>query len=188
MRLFKPTYKTEEDLIKGCIKGHTKAQRLLYDKYSPVLYSICLRYLKSNENAEESLSNGFIKIFDNIKTKKETTSLEGWMKKIIVNECLQIIRKQKGTFLYLDDINTEPFNSVKETSYDAEKILRAIKQLPLGYRTIFNLYTIEDYKHKDIAEKLNISVGTSKSQYFKAKNMIKRYLQKEDISSKKRES
>lgn len=176
MKIFKSKYSLEQDIIKGCSKGNPKAQKALYNKFSALLYSICLRYLKSTENAEECLTNGFVKIFDKIKDKKEGTSLEGWMRKIIVNECLQFIRKQKGQFLYIDDLNTEPLTNEQENLYEPQEILNAIEHLPIGYRTVFNLYAVEEYTHKAIAEKLNISEGTSKSQYFKAKNMIKHLL------------
>lgn len=184
MKIFKSKYSLEQDLIKGCLKGHAKSQRALYNKYAPLLYSICLRYLKSVENAEECLTNGFVKIFEHIKNKKEETSLEGWMKKIIVNECLQYIRKQKGQFLYIEDLNTEPWAFEEDCNNEPQEILNAIEQLPIGYRTIFNLYAIEEFKHKEIAEKLNITEGTSKSQYFKAKKMIKHILQTQTDNSK----
>lgn len=176
MKLFRKTYHSEKDLIQDCIKGKSRAQEHLYKQYAPKFYSVCRRYIKAQENAEECLSNGFIKIFDKIESKNEESSLEGWMRTIVVNECLQFIRKQKNDFLYLDDLSKEPYKEETEFNYESETVFDAIRQLPSGYRTIFNLYAIENYKHIEIAEKLNISVGTSKSQYSKAKKMLQNML------------
>lgn len=176
MKLFKKTYHSESDLIQDCIKGKKRGQEYLYKQYSPKLFSVCMRYIKSQENAEECLSNGFIKIFDKIHTKDTSSSLEGWMRKVIVNECLQFIRKQQNDYLYIDDLSKEPYEEESNYNYDSHTVFDAIRRLPSGYRTVFNLYAIENYKHIEIAEKLNISIGTSKSQYSKAKKMLQSIL------------
>lgn len=188
MKLFNKTYDTETDLIQGCIKRKKRAQELLYKQFAPKMFSICMRYIKSQENAEECLSNGFINVFNKIDTKREESSLEGWIRKIIVNECLQFIRKQKSDYLYLDDLSKEPFHDDLPIDIDTDNIFEAIRQLPSGYRTIFNLYAIENYKHIEIAEQLNISVGTSKSQYSKAKKMLQDMLVKQGEVYKKEKS
>ncbi len=188
MKLFKKTYQTEDDLIQGCIKGKSRAQELLYKQYAPKMFSTCMRYIKAQENAEECLSNGFIKIFSKIGTKQAASSLEGWMKKIVVNECLQFIRKRKSDYLYLDDLTKEPFEEDIPLNIDSDKVFEAIRQLPSGYRTIFNLYAIENYKHIEISERLNISINTSKSQYSKAKKMLQGMLVKQEEIHKKEES
>ena len=188
MKLFRKTYNTEQDLIQGCIKGKSRAQELLYKQYAPKMFSTCMRYMKAQENAEECLSNGFVKIFNKIETKQKDTSLEGWMRKIIVNECLQFIRKQKSDYLYLDDLSKEPFQEDIPLDMDSDQIFEAIRQLPSGYRTIFNLYSIENFKHIEIAEHLNISVGTSKSQYSKAKKMLQNMLVNQGAIHQKEES
>lgn len=177
MRLFKKTYKTEEDIVLGCIKQKRLAQEKLYLMFSKKMMSICIRYVKDIEEAEECLSNAFIKIFQNINVKKENTSLEGWIRKIVVNECLQNIRKRKNNFLYLDDLSKEPVKNEPELHYEQDDIFKAIQELPSGYRTVFNLYAIENYKHQEISEALNISINTSKSQYSKAKKMLKSMLE-----------
>lgn len=188
MKLFNKTYHSELDLIQGCIKGKKRAQEQMYKLYAPKMFSICMRYIKAQENAEECLSNGFIKIFDKIETKRQESSLEGWIRKIIVNECLQFIRKQKSDYLYLDELNKEPFNEDIEPDIDTHTIFEAVRMLPSGYRTIFNLYAIENYKHIEIAEQLNISINTSKSQYSKAKKMLQGILVKQGEIHKLRES
>lgn len=188
MKLFNKTYHSETDLIQGCIKGKKRAQEQMYKLYAPKMFSICMRYIKAQENAEECLSNGFIKIFNKIDTKRQESSLEGWMRKIIVNECLQFIRKQKSDYLYLDDLSKEPFNEDIEPNVDAQTIFEAVRMLPSGYRTIFNLYAIENYKHIEIAEHLNISINTSKSQYSKAKKMLQGILVQQGEIHKLKES
>lgn len=182
LKLFNKTYKTEKELIQGCIRQKGKAQEQLYKLYSGKMMSVCLRYLKDIEDAEESLSNAFIIIFQKIEQTQEGKSLEGWIRKIVVNTCLQKLRTQKTDFLYLDDLSKEPVKTEVELNFESEEIFRAIKSLPSGYRTVFNLYAVENYKHNEIAEALNISIGTSKSQYSKAKNMLKNTLKKEKIA------
>ncbi len=188
MKLFNKTYETEADLIQGCIKGKKRAQEQMYKLHAPKMFSICMRYIKSQENAEECLSNAFVNVFNKIGTKREESSLEGWIRKIIVNECLQFIRKQKSDYLYLDDLSKEPYQEEIPVHVETDQIFEAIRQLPSGYRTIFNLYAIENYKHIEIAEQLNISVGTSKSQYSKAKKMLQGILKQQGEIHKQEES
>jgi len=188
LKLFNKTYHSESDLIQGCIKGRKRAQEHLYRQFAPKLFSVCMRYIKTQENAEECLSNGFIKILDKIDCKDKTSSLEGWMRKVIVNECLQFIRKQKNDYLYLDDLSKEPFKEEIEFDFESQTVFDAIRTLPSGYRTVFNLYALENYKHIEIAERLNISVGTSKSQYSKAKKMLQNILVVKGEINKTKES
>lgn len=130
------------------------------------------RYTKSTEEAEEILSNGFIKVFKNIKQYESKGSFEGWVRKIIVNEAINYIRYKKNLFV---ETNQEWFEIGHEDlnqKNDAQEILSLIDALPIGYKTVFNLYAIEGYPHKEIAELLGISEGTSKSQLSKARNLL----------------
>lgn len=169
----------EEVLIEKLKKQDRLAQKELFDKYKSLFYAIALRYASSKDEAKDILQETFMKIFANIKKYSGTGSFEGWMKKILVNHSINYFRRNSKHFF-------EDVEKVKDISYDEiykqndfsyEEIFEAIKQLPLGYRTIFNLYAIEGYKHKEIAEMLNISENTSKSQYHRAKLFLQYKLQ-----------
>ena len=164
-------------LVKECSKGNAKAQRLLFDKFSKKMLGVCLRYSSNLEEAEDVLQNGFVSVFENIQTYKGTGAFEGWVRKIIVNAALTNIRKNKK---FKQNIALEKVDfmlpSLTHTGeeFAAKDLLKIIQTLPPGFRTVFNLYAIEGYSHKEIGKKLNISEGTSKSQYSRAKA----YLQK----------
>ena len=141
---------------------------------------ICLRYANRSEEAEDMLQNGFIKVFEKIGTFRATGSLEGWIRKIIVNESLTYLRKNKAMKMNIDIDDAKyvvPANSHVVENMNEKDLLKIIQQLPTGFRTVFNMYAIEGYSHKEIAELLGISEGTSKSQYSRAKvhlqNMLK---------------
>jgi RNA polymerase sigma-70 factor (ECF subfamily) len=165
-------YTTDQEIQGGLLKGNSRAQEAVYKKYSGLLLGLCLRYVSDRDLAEECLSNGFLKVFDKIETKDVDKPLKPWMSKIMVNECLQAIRKKKADFLFIDDIDEGSISELETEDLDVSHIFEAIKDLPSGYRTIFNLYAVEGYKHQEIAEKLNISLGTSKSQYARAKSLL----------------
>jgi len=167
-------------IVKKCKAYDKKAQKELYDVYSPVLYGICLRYGKSEDEAEDILQEGFIKILTKINDYKEIGSFEGWMKKIIVNTAISHYHKNKkyNESYDIDNINESETGSYVwgNEDFTREELMSVIDNLPEGYRIIFNLYAIEGYKHKEIAEKLNISHNTSKSQYLRAKEKIREKL------------
>jgi RNA polymerase sigma-70 factor (ECF subfamily) len=168
----------DEELIRGCIKKQAKAQSDLYESYSPIMYGVCLRYLKEPETAEEVMVTGFTKVFDKVGQFKFEGSFEGWVRRIMVNESLTFIRKNK--YMYMEvDIETadrEPDLNHLEDHLEAEDLMKIIQKLPVGYRTVFNMYAIEGYSHKEIAQQLGVSENTSKSQLSRARATLKQYL------------
>jgi RNA polymerase sigma factor (sigma-70 family) len=164
---------TLENIIQKCKNGERAGQKELYELYKDVLYPICLRYIKQNEEAEDVFIEGFYKIFSKINDYKGDGSFEGWMKKIMVNESLMFLRKRNRLHLMVEltdqDVSEPPET---EDGLEYEQFLSILQLLPDGYRTVFNLYVIEGYKHKEIAEILNISINTSKSQLILAKKRI----------------
>ena len=165
-----------ERLLEACRKGERKAQKELYQRMSPVLMGICKRYLKRKEDAEEALGNAFLKIYSSLSQYKGNGSFEGWMKKITVRTCLDFLRAKNSPF----DLDWEQETAEEPVGLDdAEYLLFLIGQLPVGYRTVFNLYAIEGYKHHEISDLLNISEGTSKSQLSKARRILQEQILKE---------
>jgi RNA polymerase sigma-70 factor (ECF subfamily) len=176
-------------IIEKCKSYDKKAQKELYDVYSPVLFGICLRYSDSTFEAEDVLQEGFIKIFTKINNFKGDGSFEGWMRKIIVNTAISNYHKNKkhNSVLNIDKVTeTNDENSMfNSEEFTQEELFSVINNLPEGYKMVFNLYAVEGYKHKEIAELLNINENTSKSQYSRAKDKIKEAL--EQISKIKKE-
>lgn len=166
-------------LIEDCKKGKPQALRKLFESYSAYMFKVCLRYMKSTEDAEDMLSQGFSKVFQNLSKfeYREELSLKAWIKKAMIFECLMHLRKQHNFIMVSED-------EAEETGYDdeiiegieAKYIFLEISNLPTGYRTVLNLYCIEGYKHQEIAEILNIKEGTSRSQLNKAKKLLKERL------------
>jgi RNA polymerase sigma factor (sigma-70 family) len=174
----------EESLIKACVAKDPKGQRLLFDTYAPKMLSVCMRYIKDRERAEDVLQDTFVKVFQNIHKFKLEGSLEGWIRRIAVNTALDQIRKDKKhqTDLELDNVAFElPELSHTVEKLQAEYLLKLVQALPDGYRMVFNLYAIEGYNHKEIAEMMSITESTSKSQYSRAKNAIREVLEKLNI-------
>ncbi|MEE9372007.1 MAG: sigma-70 family RNA polymerase sigma factor [Saprospiraceae bacterium] len=170
-----------EQVISRCKKNERRAQNILFNHYAPVLKSICIRYMKNEVDAEDALIKGFYKIFKNLNSYKGIGSFEGWMKRIVINESLMLLRKNHNInmMVTIDDISAT--NSLKVDFVDNltyEDILVVLDKLPVGYRTIFNLYVIEGYKHREIAEQLGISINTSKSQLILAKKKMRMLLKK----------
>lgn len=170
---------SEKEIIKGCIKGEKKYQKLLFDQYAPVLLTVCMRYSHDKANAEDILQEGFIKIFDNLKRFRSEGSLEGWMKRIMVNTALNHYRANLKHIYHKDvDDYAEVIagNSKIRADLYAKDILAVVQQLPPGYRTVFNMFDIEGYSHKEIAEKLGVSENTSKTQLLKARKLLRKLL------------
>lgn len=174
------------EFIEGCKRRDRKVQKLLYEKYSTVFFGVCKRYLKNVELAEDVLVKGFLKIFEHIDTFEGKGNFEGWMRRIFVNECLMELRKKQDFTIYLESSNIQPQRdaTVLETLYEQD-VLKLLDFLPAGCRTVFNLYVIEGYKHSEIAEQLNISEGTSKSQLNLAKEKLKVLLEEYGITKYK---
>ena len=170
-----------QKLIEGCKKDSRKARAKLYKVYAPLLLGICLRYTKNKSEAEDVLHDGFIKIY----TKIDQTgrgSFEAWMKTIVRNEALQYLRKQVSTNKWNLEYGRDNFEEFADdqdvdiASISSKKILEFIQALPAGYRLIFNLYVFEEHSHKQIAELLEISEGTSKSQFSRAKKVLQKQI------------
>ncbi len=171
----------EQRLIKQCKRGNAKAQRELYERYCGGMLSVCKRYVRSLEDAEEVLSNAFIKVFSKIDQYSGTGSLAGWIKRIMVNEALNYIRYQKNLFVEVEEENHKGFSHQDVSdNMDADHLLNLINELPLGYKTVFNLYAIEGYNHREIGESLGISENTSKSQLSKARKALQKKLGEEN--------
>jgi len=167
---------SEEEMIKRCLKNDSLAQRTLYDKLGPKMMGVCLRYMMNTEEAQDVLQDGFVKVFEKLGAYSGTGSFEGWVRRIFVNTALDAIRKNKN-LKYQTQIDDVAY-ALKSNDYIfeslvAEDLMKVLQQLPLGYKTVFNLYAIEGYSHKEIAEKMNITVSTSKSQFSRAKAMLR---------------
>ena len=171
----------EQGILKGCREGRRSAQKQLYERFVSPMLAICLRYSRSRDEAEDLLQEGFLKIFHNINTFRNNGSLEGWIKRIMINHALNQYKKNRKVPFTEDveEINeTDILQDYEEPEIQdpvpAEKLLEMVQSLPEGYRMVFNLYIFEEYSHKEIAETLNISENTSKTQLLKAR----RHLQK----------
>ncbi len=170
---------TEKELIKGCLKQDRKAQQMLYEQLSPRMLSVCKRYVKSTQNAEDVMVEAFFKVFTKIEQYGDKGSFEGWVRKIMVNESLMFLRKRKPTENAFEPRESDAQQTLNiQDDLEARDILKLLNQLPNGYRTIFNLYVIEGFKHREIAEKLSISINTSKSQLILAKKKMRELLVK----------
>ena len=167
---------SEEQMIKGCLKNNPLAQRTLYNKLGPKMMGVCLRYMTNTEEAQDVLQDGFVKVFDKLGAYSGAGSFEGWMRRIFVNTALDAIRKNKHLKhqAQIDDVAfaLKSNDFIFETLV-AEDLMKVLQELPLGYKTVFNLYAIEGYSHKEIAKKMNITVSTSKSQFSRAKAMLR---------------
>ncbi|MFP3861065.1 MAG: RNA polymerase sigma factor [Bacteroidales bacterium] len=174
------------NIVKACKKGDKKSQKLLYDIFSPRLYGLCLRYSSDEHEAKDLLQEGFIKIFSKLNQYKNQGSLEGWMKRIVINTAMENFRKSNNLILRHSDIHLEnthvKYEHVLE-ELNSKDLLRMIQSLSPQYRAVFNLYAIEGYNHQEIAHKLNISEGTSKSNLSRAREMLKKKINK-DINIK----
>jgi RNA polymerase sigma-70 factor (ECF subfamily) len=171
-------------LIKGCLKGDRASQRMLYEKYAPLMLGICRRYLHSLPEAEDALMRGFLKMFTKLTKLQDTAKFDFWFKRIIVNECLMTLRKLKR--VKMTDLEEYAWPSEPPRIFgqlEESMILDMLDQLPPGYRTVFNMYVIEGFKHKEIAEVLGISVNTSKSQLIMARKRLQQMIEQMDRES-----
>lgn len=173
-----------EEIIEGCLGKNASAQKQLYDYLSPRMMGVCMRYSSSVEEAEDILQDGFIKLFDKIETFGGIGSFEGWARRLFVNTALDALRKKKKYQFDqpLDDVSYMlNSNDYIEEGLAANDILKILQTIPVGYRTVFNLYAIEGYSHKEIAEQLSITVSTSKSQYSRAKSLLRDIIEKLEL-------
>ncbi len=168
-----PFHKNDTALIKKAAQQDREAQHQLYHNYASKMLSVCRRYIKDIHFAEEVMLNGFLKVFVNLKKFAFEGNFEGWIRRIMINECISHLRKQKKLFFTEDIMITSEasWNNISMV-IDVDQIQEVIDRLPEGYKTVFVLYAIEGYKHLEIAKMLDISESTSKSQLFKARKLL----------------
>lgn len=174
---------TEEELINKCTSGDRLAQRMFYEKFAGKMMGVALRYMNGNDEAQDVLQDGFIKIYSKLSDYKSQGSIEGWIRRIIVNTALDQIRKNKKLKNNVDVDNVSYLlddNSFIIEELNAKDLLKIIHKLPDGYRLVFNLFAIEGYSHKEIANRLNITESTSKSQYSRSRKMLRSMLEKNE--------
>lgn len=181
---------TEELLLAGCLKNNAAAQEALYNRFSPRMLGVCYRFAKNREDAEDMLQEGFIKVFTQIHQYRNEGALEGWIRRIIVHTCINNLKKNKKFADSLDIIHAKSIHINEElipSIMQAKQVVECIRMLPIGYRTVLNLYAVEGYPHKDIAAMLDIEESTSRSQYTRAKAMLEEILVKKKIIQKPKE-
>jgi RNA polymerase sigma factor (sigma-70 family) len=171
-----------EDVIEGCIKNKRKAQIELYNHYASSLLSISIRYVADKSEAEDILQESFLKILNNIKEYEGKGHFENWMRKIVINTAITYFHKEKKHYYHEEIENVKDyeiqFQLSPEKEFEANELNELLTKMPDGYRIVFNMFAIEGYKHKEIAEKLNIDENTSKTQFLRAKNWIIKEMKK----------
>lgn len=175
-------YKNEKQLLKKAIDGNADAQQRLYTTHAPKMLSVCRQYIKDAHFAEDVMVQGFLKIFTQLHTFKFEGSFEGWVRRIMIRESISYLRKQQ--FVVYDDEVFEKYeqqSNLQTSDLDTEHIQQLIDGLPQGYKMVFVLYTVEGYKHKEIAELLDISESTSKTQLLKGRKLLQKQLKKQNI-------
>lgn len=179
---FKIYRANEQELIQGCRRGDRAAQKRLYDTFSPKMYALCCRYVKDSMEAEDVLVTAFTKILDKIDQYKSEGSFEGWIRRVVVNEALTWLRRNRNMYLELEleAADYEPDYKSLSDHLEAEDLMTMINELPSGYRIVFNLYAIDGYSHKEIADQLGISENTSKSQLSRARAYLQKLLTDND--------
>ncbi len=185
MGIIIPLFTSEEQLVKACQNADPKAQKRVYEKYAPKMLAVCKRYLADEMEAEDAMIDGFMKVFDKINSFKLEGSFEGWIRRIMVNETLMCLRskKKEGFQIGYEQMVIEPDPIQLDSNLEADELMVIIGKLPMGFRTVFNLYAIEGYSHAEIAKELNISEGTSKSQLSRARVILQQMIQKTEIKN-----
>jgi len=186
MMFLKHKYSTE-DLIVKCRAADRKAQELLYKQFASKMLAVCMRYATDKMEAEDMLQNGFIRVFQKINDYRGDGSFEGWMRRIMVHTSIEYYRKHhKMIHVDIEESGYEQsVNGLAACSLEAKDLLAIIQQLPTGYRMVFNLYAVEGYSHREIAEMAGITEGASKSQLSRARTMLKQKI--EQLEGKKYE-
>ncbi len=178
---------TEEALLHACINNDPMAQKELYQKYNSKMLAVCYRFAHNREDAEDMLQEGFIKVFSQIHTFRSQGAFEGWIRRIMVHTCINHLKRNKKFNENVDLIHATGLQ-VREESVpsivQAKQVIECIRMLPIGYRTVLNLYALEGYSHKEIATVLDIEESTSRSQYTRARQMLEEILVKRKIMSK----
>lgn len=166
----------EQDIIEQCLKGNQNAQKALYEMYKVQMFVLCQRYFRQRAEASDALQEGFIKVFRDLhQFDRDKGLFVGWLRRVFVNTCLELLRKKKVIFSDIGDYpGIEDNNENVIDSLNLRDLVKLIQRLPVGYRTVFNMFVVEGYSHSEIAEKLNISENTSKTQLMKAKNALRK--------------
>lgn len=175
-----PFFTTDAQLVAALKQGESRAHKVVYERFAGKMLAICTRYCANRADAEEVMLDGFMRVFEKIGQFREEGSFEGWIRRIMVTESLMFLRRNRQWRheQSLEDIRVEPDYEWADTALQEHELLRMVNQLPAGYRTVFNLYAIEGYAHAEIAEMLDISEGTSKSQLSRARTMLQLHLKK----------
>lgn len=168
----------ESDLIKGCLSGSRKMQEALYTRFASKMYAVCLRYSKNADDAQDLLQEGFIKIYKNLEKYRGDGSFEGWVRRIFVNTSIEHLRKTVN----INQLSETHENTIEDSEWNAldnfaeKDIIKMVQELSPGYRQVFNMYVVEGYSHKEIADMLGISEGTSKSQLARSKAILQKMI------------
>lgn len=170
-------------LIRKAAKNNRKAQHVLYEIHAPKMLSVCRFYVKDVQKAEEVMLNGFFKAFTNLKSFKNEGSFEGWLRKIMVRASISFLRQQKNIEFLVEEIDASHNCNNINTEMEVAEIQQLIDELPEGYKMVFVMYAVEGYKHHEIGDLLNISEGTSKSQLFKARQMLQKKINESNKTS-----
>jgi RNA polymerase sigma factor (sigma-70 family) len=173
-----PDFNIHASLIRECSNGNRKAQYSLYNQYSKAMYNLAYRMMNNREDAEDILQEAFLECFRNIGSFRFESTFGAWLKSIIVNRCINQLRKRKVELVFYETLPADITEDEPDTVYDTKKIFKSIEQLPDGYRIILTLYLLEGYDHSEIAQILGITESTSKSQYSRAKDKLRIILSK----------
>ena len=170
---------TEEELIKGCRKGKAEHQKALYDRYAGKMFALCMRYARHKLEAEDILQDGFIKVFRYLDNFRSEGSFEGWIRRIMVHTAIKHYHKaaNKNEQIGMEEMPEQSIIPNIHGELNAEELMELVKQLPEGYKMVFNLYALEGYKHKEIAEILKIGESTSRSQLVKARKLLQQMIE-----------
>jgi RNA polymerase sigma factor (sigma-70 family) len=179
--IYKSFMLSDEELVKGCAKGDRAAQRALYDRFCRKMMVICQRYARSTQEAEDSLQEGFVKIFKSIADFRFESKLETWITRVMINASLNSQRQKLYMLPMIDveDVSIPQREEISLSGFHLAELITFVQSLPDGCRVVFNLFAVEGYSHKEIAEMLKISEGTSKSQYNRARSLLRARLQAE---------
>jgi RNA polymerase sigma-70 factor (ECF subfamily) len=167
---------SEQQIIEGCLKNNRNIQKILYELYTSKFLGMCMRYAKDKQEAEDILQDGFLKIFGRISQFSGIGSFEGWMKRIIINTAITNYRQNLKHYYKqsIDEVNEKDFEiTIVEQEYSLEELLKVVQELPPGYRMVFNMFAIEGFQHKEIAQMMGIDITTSKSQYSRARKLLR---------------
>jgi len=187
MKILSKSSHTEEKLIKRCLKGESKSQKALYDRYSPKMLAVCMRYTRDKQEAEDVMVQAFLKVFKKLDHYRGDGNFEGWIRKITINEALSNLRKNKSMPLNVDieKANAETDLTHITDNLVVDDLFKLIQGMPAGYQAVFNLYAIEGYSHAEIAEKLEININTSKSQLSRARMYLQKKIKAMNCETKK---